>query len=91
MNALDINPEVLEQTAKIIESYCQNQKNIMRDYLRKISSLSSEWTDDVTLGSLIREITQLEKSVNDIMNEILESYPNFFRKKAEQIRNRPKL
>ena len=91
MDILDLNPEVLESTASIIEGYCNRQKAIMADYLGNTSSLSSDWTDDQTLGPLLEEIKQMKSSVEGIMDEILSIYPNYFRGKAEQIRNRPKF
>lgn len=91
MDNLDLNPEALESTASIVEGYCNKQKAIMDGYLGQTSSLSSDWTDDQTLGPLLEEIKQMKNSVERIMNEILSTYPKYFRGKAEQIRNRPKM
>ncbi|MDE6435209.1 MAG: hypothetical protein K2L07_13375 [Lachnospiraceae bacterium] len=91
MDILDLNPEVLESTASIIEGYCNRQKSIMADYLSSTASLSSDWTDDQTLGSMLEEIKQMKNAVEGVMDEILTAYPNYFRSKAEQIRNRPKF
>lgn len=91
MEILDLNPDVLESTASIIVEYCNTQKNIMAEYMGNTSALSSEWTDDQTLGPLLEEIKQMREAVEDIMDEILSIYPKYFRNKAEQIRNRPKF
>ena len=91
MDVLDLNPEVLEAIASIVEGYCNRQKSIMSDYMSKTSSLSGEWTDDQTLGPLLEEINQMKSAVEGVMDEILSIYPNYFRGKAEQIRNRPKF
>lgn len=91
MELLKLDPEVLEATATIIENYCNRQKNIMDAYLSRTSSLSSEWSDDQTFGSLISEITVLKNTVIGIMDEILSTYPRYFRGKADQIRNRPRM
>ena len=91
MDVLDLDPVVLESTATIVEGYCNRQKSIMDDYLRNTSSLSSEWTDDQTLGPLLEEIKRMKSSVTNIMDEIRATYPKYFRDKAEQIRNRPKM
>ncbi len=91
MDVLDLNPEVLEAIASIVEGYCNRQKSIMSDYMSKTSFLSGEWTDDQTLGPLLEEINQMKSAVEGVMDEILSIYPNYFRGKAEQIRNRPKF
>lgn len=91
MDNLDLKPEALESAAEIIEGYCSRQKSIMLKYLSETSALSSEWTDDETMGKLIAEIGQLTRSVEDVMDEILSIYPNYFRNKAQAIRSRPKL
>jgi len=91
MDILDLDPEVLDATASVIEGYCNRQKSIMDEYLSNTSSLSSEWTDDKTLGPLLEEIKTLKNSVVTLMDEIKSKYPAYFRGKAEVIRNRPKF
>lgn len=91
MDVLDLDPAVLEATAAIVEGYCNRQKSIMDDYLSSASSLSSEWTDDQTLGPLLEEIKRMKNNVITLMDEIRATYPRYFRDKAEQIRNRPKF
>ena len=91
MDILDLDPEVLDATASVIEGYCNRQKSIMDDYLSNTSALASEWTDDKTLGPLLEEIKMLKNSVVSLMDEIKTKYPAYFREKAEVIRNRPTM
>lgn len=91
MDILDIDPTVLESTATIIEGYCENQINIMNSYLAKTSALSSDWTDNQTLGSLINEIKSINSNVISVMDEIRIFYPMYFRDKAKQMEKRPKM
>lgn len=90
MDVFDLDPVALETTASIIEGYCTKQREIMADYVSHISALSSDWDDDVTMGTLLSEITQMRSSVENLMNEICTTYPSFFRAKAEVIKSRPK-
>ncbi len=91
MEKLDLNPEALDATAKIIEGYCAQQMDIMDGYLTNVNSLHSEWDDDRTIGMLMEEIMSLRKNVQVIMEQILGEYPAYFRRKAELIRSRPTL
>ena len=91
MDVLDLDPAVLESTAAIVEGYCNRKKSIIDDYLSSTSSLSSDWTDDQTLGPLLEEIKRMKNNVTTLMDEIRATYPRYFRDKAEQIRNRPKF
>lgn len=86
MPDLELDPEVLEDTAKIIEDYCVFQKQIMEDYLHEVWNLSSDWNDEKTLGSILEEINLLKQNVEEVMQEIRNTYPSFFRKKAAEIR-----
>lgn len=90
MNILKLDPNVLEQTADIIELYCLKQMEIMDSYLKNISYLTNEWEDDETLGKIIEEIRILKSQVGTVMDEINEVYPKYFKEKAEFIRRRPK-
>ena len=67
MDVLDLDPAVLESTAAIVEGYCNRQKSIMDDYLSSTSSLSSDWTDDQTLGPLLEEIKRMKNNVTTLM------------------------
>ena len=89
MDALKLDPQVLEDTAAQITNYCVIQNQVMDDYLSRMSSLQNEWTDDQTIGPLLEEIRLLKSSIINLMNEIHTIYPNYFREKAEQIRRRP--
>lgn len=93
MNQFDeikIDPQVLENTANMIIQYCNSQKGIMDDYLRKMNSLSQEWCDDETMGQVLQEIRTLTNSVDKIMEVIRFKYPQYFKKKAEEARMRTK-
>jgi len=85
---LILDKEVLEATAVIIESYCKKQTAVMDEYLRNTSALASEWDDDKTFGTLLEEIKSLRNNVTQIMDEIMATYPKYFRNKAKDIDNR---
>lgn len=91
MDNLSLDPEVLLSLATIVENYCQHQQEIMNDYVSNVSSLSSEWTDEKTLGTLLEEIRLLKSNVSKVMEEIRTTYPQYFRDRAEMIRNRPQM
>lgn len=90
MDELNLDPRVLDATADIISAYCMKQKLIMDEYMRKMQSLSYEWKDDETIGRLLQEIRTLALSVERVMETIRIKYPDYFRKQAEIIRQRPK-
>lgn len=91
MDILDLDPEVLDTTAGVVEAYCNRQSAIMNDYLSNTTALSAEWTDDQTFGSLLEEVKRLKGNVVKLMDEIRETYPPYFREKANNIRHRPKF
>ncbi len=91
MDILDLDPEVLDVTASIVEGYCDRQASIMNEYVSNTSALSSEWTDDQTFGLLLDEVKRLKDSVVTLMEEIRGKYPQYFRERANYIRNRPKF
>ena len=91
MTVLDLDPDVLDTTATIVEGYCRKQQEIMESYLRNTASLSYEWTDDKTLGTLLEEIKALRNRVAEVMNTICQIYPPYFKEKAEEIRRRPTM
>ena len=91
MDILELDPEVLDTTADIIEGYCDKQSSVMDQYVSNIMSLNSEWSDDTTFGSLLEEVKALQSGINELMGEIRKAYPGYFRSKAEYIRSRPKL
>lgn len=87
---LDLDPNVLDQTALLIEMYCKKQIEITNEYLKGISSLNDQWNDEETIGRLIQEIKLLNGKIENITDEICKTYPPFFKEKAELIRRRPK-
>ena len=62
MDEMTLDPNVLDATADIIVIYCNKQKLIMDEYMRKMQSLSYEWQDDETIGD--RKSTRLNSSHN---------------------------
>ena len=88
MDRLIADKEVLEATADIIERYCKKQTTVMDEYLDNISALASVWQDDKTFGSLIQEVRFLKNNVAQIMDEIITTYPKYFRTKAIELDNR---
>ena len=49
-----------------------------------------EWQDDETIGKLLQEIRMLSNSVDKVMDIMRIKYPEYFKKQAEIIRQRPK-
>ena len=90
MDNLALDPHVLDATADIISIYCMKQKLIMDENMRKMQSMSYEWQDDETIGRLLQEIRALSSSVDKVMDIMRIKYPEYFRKQAEIIRQRPK-
>ena len=87
---LELDDKVLDDVANFIIAYCNTQYEIMDDYLRKMNSLSSEWNDDETMGKVLHEVQVLTQSTNRIMDIIRFKYPQYFKKRAEEIRARTK-
>lgn len=85
---IKINPNVLEDVANFIVLYCNAQHEIMDDYLQKMNALSNEWQDDETMGKVLQEVRMLTNSVEKVMSLIRFKYPQYFKKKAEEIRSR---
>ena len=90
-NILDLNPDVLDNVANIIENYIKMQNGLIEDYLSKMVNLQREWNDDETIGKVLAEIRMIVKVMEEIEGEILRVYPKFFRDKAQEIRIRPTL
>ena len=89
-DVIKIDPQVLEITANFIVQYCNAQKGIMDEYMKKMNALSQEWRDDETMGKVLQEISTLTKSVDKIMDTIRLKYPQYFKNQAEMIRHRTK-
>ena len=90
MDEMTLDPNVLDAPADIIVIYCNKQKLIMDEYMRKMQSLSYEWQDDETIGKLLQEIRMLSNSVDKVMDIMSIKYPEYFKKQSEIIRQRPK-
>lgn len=91
MDILELDPEVLDVTASIVEGYCDKQTSIMDSFLSNTFALNSEWSDDQTFGTLLEEVRRLRDTVLTLMHEIRATYPQYFRERATFIRQRPKF
>ena len=89
MEDLDLNSETLRVTADIINNYAEKQKEVMDKFLRNVSNLGGEWSDDETFYSLIQEIMKLKSDIYAKM-DVVNVYANIFRQRAEAIEQRPK-
>ena len=89
MEDLVLNSETLRVTADIINNYAKRQKEVMGKFLRNVSNLGGEWSDDETFYSLIQEITKLKSDIYAKM-DVVNVYANIFRQRAEAIEQRPK-
>ena len=85
---LELDDKVLDDIANFIIVYCNTQQGIMNDYLQKMNNLSNEWRDDETIGKVLQEVRMLSNSVDKIIDIIRFKYPQYFKKRAEQIRAR---
>ena len=90
MDDMILDPNVLDVTADLIVIYCNKQKLVVDDYMRKMQSLSYEWEDEETIGRLLQEIRMLSNSVDRVMDIMRIKYPEYFKKQAEIIRHRTK-
>lgn len=85
---LKLDDKALEEIANLVIMYCNNQQGIINEYLQRMNSLSNEWQDDETMGKVLQEVRVLTNNVERIMSIIRFKYPQYFRKKAEEIRTR---
>lgn len=85
---LALDDKALEQIANLVVMYCNNQQGIINEYLQRMNSLSNEWQDDETMGKVLQEVRLLSNNIEKIMDIIRFKYPQYFRKKAEEIRAR---
>ena len=90
MDDMILDPNVLDVTADLIVIYCNKQKLVMDDYMRKMQTLAYEWEDEETIGRLLQEIRMLSNSVDRVMDIMRIKYPEYFKKQAEIIRHRTK-
>ena len=84
---LDANE--LRAVADEISGYCARQREILNVYYAQMMALEDSWKDDKTFGAVIEEIRLLRSSVTSIIDTVNNTYPKYFRKKADDIDNRP--
>lgn len=89
MSNLTVDAEALFSTAEVIASYCAKQRETINVYYAQILALESEWQDDKTFGSIVEEITKLRNQTLTIIDEIYNTYPKYFRQRAQMILERP--
>lgn len=89
MDELILDPNSLYAIADVICGYCARQKELLDAYYSQIMTLESEWRDDETFGSIAQEINILKNNAIIALDEINETYPKYFREKAQQILARP--
>lgn len=78
MGNLILSAEALQATADIINNYVEKQKEVMDKFLRIVSNLGGEWSDDETFYSLIQEIMKLKSDIYAKM-DVVNVYANIFR------------
>ncbi len=88
---MNLNPDVLDNVADVIEKYILLQNKIIEEYVDHMHGLQREWDDDETIGKVLAEIRQIVNKITDVEDEILKTYPKYFREKANEIRMRPKF
>ena len=86
---MNLNPDVLENVADVIEKYISIQNKTIEDYVDRMHNLQREWDDDETIGKILNEIRLIVNVITDIEDEILKTYPKYFRERAQEIRKRP--
>ena len=86
---MKLDDHALEDIANFIIIYCSRQRQIIHDYMQKMNSLTQEWDDDVTMGSMLREVQMLTNNIERIMDIICFKYPQYFKAKAAELRARP--
>lgn len=89
MDNFVLDADLLFQIADVIDGYCEKQREVINVYYAQIMALESEWRDDETFGSLVEELNSLKIQALALVEEIYEIYPKYFRKRAQQILERP--
>lgn len=89
MDELVLDAESLFNIADIIDGYCAKQREVVNVYHAQIMALESEWRDDETFGTMVQELNALKTQAIAILDEVYETYPKYFRKRAQQILERP--
>ena len=91
MDNLILDANKLREIATKIRIYCVFQKETIDEYLSKVSNMSSEWSDDETMGKLLEHIYALRNQVIGVMEEIINTYPKYFEERAKVIDSRPTM
>ena len=89
MSKLTLDPQMLEQTANIIEDYTKIQLQIIAEFQTKMLSIKDQWNDDETVGRLFEEVDLLKRQAEEIICSITAYYPAYFREKALSLIGRP--
>ncbi|MDE6435205.1 MAG: hypothetical protein K2L07_13355 [Lachnospiraceae bacterium] len=89
MEELVLDAETLFNIADIIDGYCAKQREVVNVYHAQIMALESEWRDDETFGTMVEELNALKMQALVILDEVYETYPKYFRKRAQKILERP--
>lgn len=89
MEDLVLDADTLFGIADVVDGYCAKQREVINVYYAQIMALESEWRDDETFGSLVEELNSLKTQALALIEEIYETYPKYFRKRAQQILERP--
>lgn len=89
MDDLVLDAESLFNIADIIDGYCTKQREVVNVYHAQIMALESEWRDDETFGTMVQELNGLRTQALAIIDEVYETYPKYFRARAQQILERP--
>lgn len=89
MDDLVLDADSLFNIADIIDGYCAKQREVVSVYHAQIMALESEWRDDETFGTMVQELNALKTQAIAILDEVYETYPKYFRKRAQQILERP--
>lgn len=89
MDDLVLDADLLYHVADVIGGYCAKQREVVNVYYAQIMALESEWRDDETFGSLVEELTDLKAKALDAIEEVYGLYPKYFRKRAQEVFERP--
>lgn len=89
MDNLTLDAEALFAIADIIDGYCAKQRETINVYYAQIMALESEWRDDETFGGIAEELRKLKINAVAVLDEVYNTYPKYFRRKAQHILERP--
>ncbi len=91
MDDLVLDANTLFSIADIIDGYCARQREVVNVYYAQIMALESEWRDDETFETLVEELDVLRAQAIAIIDEVYETYPKYFRQRAQHILERPRF